>query len=395
VKDLSVAVAGAGIGGLTAALALARSGQRVTLVERRTGFTEPGAGLQLSPNASRLLLDLGLGASLRRVVGEPARVIVRALGTGKAVGSVALGPFMRERFGAPYWVAQRTDLQTILLDAVRSDPAIRLVVGRTVEGAIGDADGVSLRLTTSCGNEEILRTDLAVGADGLWSRLRGAAGDTRTPSFRGYVAWRATIDRADAPPELAGNETGLWLCQSGHVVHYPIAGGRLLNVVAIERRDRPVDGWSEPGRSEDLLARFSAAAPLLRNLLERPSSWLLWSLYDLPAQAMARERIALLGDAAHPILPFLAQGAALAIEDAAALAGALTRESTIPSALGAYEAERLPRVRRVQRQARRNGRIYHAGRLAAFARDRVMRHLGPEGLTERYAWLYGWRESAI
>jgi salicylate hydroxylase len=224
----------------------------------------------------------------------------------------------------------------------------------------------------------------------VWSRLRAALGDGRSPAFRGHVAWRATIDRAAAPPELAGNETGLWLGSAGHVVHYPIAGGRLLNVVAIERRNRPVEGWSEPGAREDLLGRFAGAAPLLRALLGTPASWLLWSLHDLPARGMARGRIALLGDAAHPVLPFLAQGAALAIEDAAALAGALAGGETVPSALRAYEAERLPRAGRVQAQARRNGRIYHAGPLVAFARDRVMRHLGPEGLTERYAWLYGW-----
>jgi salicylate hydroxylase len=393
-KDLSVAIAGAGIGGLTAALALARSGRRVTVVERRTGFAELGAGLQLSPNATRLLLDLGLGPALRRIVGEPDRVVVRSLRTGRPIGDIALGAFMRERLGAPYWVVQRADLQTVLLDAVRSDPAIRLVVGRTVEGAVEAADGVSLRLTTARGGEETLTTDLAVGADGVWSRLRAAIGDGRVPAFRGHVAWRATIDRAAAPAELAGNETGLWLGPAGHVVHYPIAGGRFLNIVAIERRDRPVEGWSEPGAREDLLGRFAGAAPLLRTLLGTPASWLLWSLYDLPARTMTRGRIALLGDAAHPVLPFLAQGAALAIEDAAALAGALARADTVPGALRAYEAARLPRVRTVPAHARRNGRHYHAGSLMAFARDRVMRHLGAEGMTERYAWLYGWRGGA-
>jgi salicylate hydroxylase len=393
VRDLSVAVAGAGIGGLAAALTLARSGQRVTVVERRTGFTELGAGLQLSPNASRLLVDLGLGPALRRMAGEPDRVVVRSLRSGRMIGAVALGSFMRERFGAPYWVVQRSDLQTVLLDAVRSEPAIRLAVGREVEGARDGADGVSLRLGTSRG-EETLATDLAVGADGVWSKLRASLGDTRAPAFRGAVAWRATMERAEAPPELSGNETGLWLGPAGHVVHYPIAGGRLLNVVAIERRDRPVEGWSAPGRREDLLARLAGAAPLLRALLEKPPAWLLWSLYDLPARTMARGRIALIGDAAHPILPFLAQGAALAVEDAAMLAGALSRFASVPEALKAYEAYRLPRAREVQRQARRNGRIYHAGSLVAFARDRVMRHLGPEGMTERYAWLYGWRGGA-
>ncbi len=390
-KALSIAVAGAGIGGLTAALALARSGHQVTLVERRTGFAEVGAGLQLSPNASRLLLDWGLGPALRRVASEPARVVVRSVRSGAGIGAFALGPSMRERYGAPYWVVQRSDLQTILLDAVRSDPAIRFAMGRTVEAVNEAEDGVHLRLVTSRLSEETLQVDLVVGADGLWSKVRASTGDLRSPVFRNFVAWRATIDRAEAPPDLAGNETGLWLGNAGHVVHYPIAGGSRLNIVVIERGGRPVDGWSAPGHRDDLLRGFAGAAPLLRDLLAKPPSWLLWSLYDLPARSMAKGRIALLGDAAHPVLPFLAQGAALAIEDAAALSKALVRGETLADALKAYELERLPRARRVQSQASRNGRIYHAGGLIAFARDRVMRHLGAERLTERYEWLYGWR----
>ncbi len=390
-KALSIAVVGAGIGGLTAALALARSGHRVALVERRTGFTELGAGLQLSPNASRLLLGWGLGPALRRVASEPARVVVRSVRSGAEIGAIALGPSMRERYGAPYWVVQRSDLQTILLDAVRSDPAIRFAMGRTVEAVTEVEDGLRLRLVTSRGSEETLQADLVVGADGLWSRVRASTGDLRAPAFRNFVACRATVDRAEAPPDLAGNETGLWLGATGHVVHYPIAGGTRLNIVAIERRATPVDGWSAPGHREDLMRHFAGAAPLLRDLLAAPPSWHLWSLYDLPARSMVKGRVALLGDAAHPVLPFLAQGAALAIEDAAALSKALARGEALADALGAYELERLARARRVQSQASRNGRIYHAGGLIAFARNRVMRHLGAERLAARYEWLYGWR----
>jgi salicylate hydroxylase len=298
---------------------------------------------------------------------------------------------VRERYGAPYWVVQRSDLQTILLDAVRSDPAIRFAMGRTVEAVTEADDGLLLRLVTSRGSEETLQVDLVVGADGLWSKVRESTGDLRSPAFRNFVAWRATVDRAEAPPDLAGNETGLWLGTTGHVVHYPIAGGTRLNIVAVERRATPVDGWSAPGSRDDLLRRFAGAAPLLRDLLAAPPSWLLWSLYDLPVRTMAKGRIALLGDAAHPVLPFLAQGAALAIEDAAALGKALARGETLNDALAAYEQERLARARWVQRQASRNGRIYHAGGLIAFARNRVMRHLGAERLTQRYEWLYGWR----
>ncbi|MCB5176631.1 FAD-dependent oxidoreductase [Microvirga lenta] len=394
-SGLSIAVVGAGIGGLTAALVLARQGHAVTLIERRPGFSEVGAGLQLSPNASRVLVDLGLGPALRRVVTEPQRVVVRDVKSGREIGQVALGPFMRERFGAPYWVAHRADLQTILLDAVRSLPSIRLVMGRMVEDVREDAGRPTLTTVTAKGARETGAFDLVVGADGIWSKVRRALGDGKPPTFRGYVAWRTTLERAKAPAALAGDETGLWLGPRSHVVHYPIAGGKLINVVAIQRTADPVEGWADPGDGRDLLAGYASAAPALRQLLAQPDQWLRWSLFDHPVQRLAAGRIALLGDAGHPVLPFLAQGAALAIEDAAALAARLdqTPESP-PQALARYEADRLERAQRVQKAARQNGRVYHARGPIAFGRNLVMRRLGPQGMTERYSWLYGYRPPA-
>lgn len=393
--ELSIAVVGAGIGGLTAALALARRGHAVTIVERRTGFSEVGAGLQLSPNASRILMELGLGAALRRAVTEPKRVVVREIRSGREIGQIALSPFMRERFGAPYWVIHRADLQTILLDAVRSQAGIRLLMGRTAEAVEDKGECASLTFVSGSGVHETASFDAVIGADGVWSKTRQALGDVRTPAYRGYVAWRATLDRGRAPSALAGDETGLWLGPRGHVVHYPIAMGRLINIVAIEKSPEPVEGWAAPGEASVIRARYEAAAPALRSLLEGPSEWLRWSLFDHPARFLAKGRLALLGDAAHPVLPFLAQGAALAIEEAASLAALLEPDAgTVPAALAHYGRQRLDRVRKVQKAARQNGRVYHAGSLAAFFRNRVMGHLGPEGMTERYAWLYGFRPPA-
>ena len=386
----SAIVAGAGIGGLTAALALSRRGWRVTLLERRTGFLEVGAGIQISPNASRVLNELGLGSALRRAATEPKRVVVRALDSGRMVGEVALGAFMRERFGAPYYVIHRAELQTLLLDAARAEPAVALLMGRAVTD-VHEMPHAARVTIDKAGADEALEADLVVGADGLWSTLRGTLADGRPPQYQGFAAWRATMSRGEAPAELAGDETGLWLGRAGHVVHYPVAGGRLLNIVAVERRPDPVEGWAAPGDRDELLRAFGDAALPLRTLLSGPRQWLLRSLLDLPASGMAKGRLALLGDAAHPVLPFLAQGGALAIEDAAVLAASLAAAGGVPEALTRYERARLRRARRVQAAARRNGAAYHAGGLTAFIRDRIMRLLGAQGMAERYAWVYGWR----
>ncbi|HYF55786.1 MAG TPA: FAD-dependent monooxygenase [Salinarimonas sp.] len=386
-------VVGGGIGGLTAALCLSRIGLPTTLLERRTGFQETGAGLQLSPNASRVLIDLGLGAPLRRAGFEPPAVVVRNARSGRVVGGVALGAFMRERFGAPYLVIRRADLHTILLDAVRASPNLRLLVGRSLE-AVTPGERPLARIRTAAGALEEIEADLLVGADGVRSGVRAALGDRRAPAYRGHVAWRATLPREAVPRDLAGDETGLWLGPGGHVVHYPIAGGQLVNVVAVERRREPVEGWSAPGDPALIQALHARSAEPLRGLIAAPREWLLWPLLDLPAQVMARGALALVGDAAHPVLPFLAQGAALAVEDAATLAACLKAGDTIPEALRAYEAARLPRARRVQDAARRNGHIYHAPAPIALVRDLVMSRRSPQAMTGAYDWLYGWRPPA-
>uniref|UniRef100_UPI002C31C09A FAD-dependent monooxygenase n=1 Tax=Enterovirga sp. TaxID=2026350 RepID=UPI002C31C09A len=184
---------------------------------------------------------------------------------------------------------------------------------------------------------------------------------------------------------------GLWLGRGGNVVLYPVAAARALNLVVVARRRMPEEGWSREADPGEIARALADAEPNLRQLAAGAPGWSAWSLFEHSARILARGRIALAGDAGHPVLPFLAQGGALAIEDAAQLAALLGEDAAqVPAALRAYETARLPRVRRVQEAAARNGRAYHAGGLVALARDAVMRRLGPEGMRERHAWLYGW-----
>jgi salicylate hydroxylase len=391
-----VIVVGAGIGGLTAALLLARAGWPVTLIERRVALDEEGAGLQLSPNASRILIGMGLGDTLERQAGSPERIRIRRGADGGEIASITLGSRALERYGAPYVVAHRADLAALLLDAVKAHTRIRLVLGG--EAGAAREQGGRLAVTVGCEESDTIEGAAVIAASGLWSMFR--FGQPATPRFSGYAAWRALIPAEAAPPSARADEVALWLTPSAHLVHYPIRRGEAVNIVAVLPDQRPSEGWSRPGDTQVIARAIGGWASPARDLIAAASSWQCWSLFDRPPSSVwGTGRVTLLGDAAHPMLPFLAQGAAMAIEDAAVLATKLKPSmgdapATIEAALRSYEQARRPRTARVQRQARRNAIFYHAPRPLGFARDIALSAMSGERLLARYDWLYHWQAGA-
>ncbi len=388
-----IVIAGAGIGGLSAALALAQRGFRITLLDQAERLEETGAGIQLSPNATRVLFSLGLKERIKACAVAPAAVEIKTA-LGNTLASIPLGATAAERYGAPYWVAHRGDLQAALLQAVSEHSDIALRLGTRVEDFITHPNGISVAARRGAVAAD--ETGIAlVGADGLWSALRERLGNRATPAFRGRTAWRALLPAERAAPEFREAIVHLWLGRKAHVVHYPVRADALINVVAIVDDEWAEPGWSQEGSRREILSRFAPGdwSEAARALLALPERWQKWALYDLPPlRRWGDGPVTLLGDAAHPMLPFLAQGAAMAIEDAAVLAECLARLPNDPAAaMRQYEAARRNRTARVQRSARRNGSLYHLGGAAASARDLLLRAISGNMLLRSYDWLYDWR----
>ncbi|MCX7322216.1 MAG: FAD-dependent monooxygenase [Hyphomicrobiales bacterium] len=382
----TIVIAGAGIGGLTAALALAARGFRVTIFEKAERLEEAGAGLQLAPNASRILVGLGLAPALAPHVVTPDSVSIRTARSGGEVIRVSLAASARP--DAPYWLVHRADLQGALQAAVQSHPAIELRLATPVPDARAGRDGLVIGDTEA---------GALIGADGAWSKVRAAAFPDIQPQFSGLIAWRGTCDAASLPQSLRPTGVQLWMGPQAHLVIYPMSAGQRINLVAIVGGAPLPPGSNAPGAGDELDALFSRARwpSSARDTIAAVNQWSRWPLYTIPdGGAWHSGRVALLGDAAHAMLPFAAQGAAMAIEDAAVLAQSLctTRDDRgIPAALAHYAALRMPRVTRVQRIARQQGRIYHLHGPMALARDSAMRLLGPQRLTARQDWIYDWK----
>jgi len=389
-----VIVAGGGIAGLTAAIAMARAGLRATVLEQAAKLEEAGAGIQLAPNATRILIDIGLGERLRPLVMAPQAIRVMAGGSGRQIVRIPLGPAVERRYGAPYWTIHRGDLQSALAAQAQAESDVTLRLGMRVEDFAAHGHGITVlaRGATRVIDE---RGIALIGADGIWSTVGAQLRGYRPPRFARRTAWRTLVPAAAVPEEFREPVVHLWLGLDAHLVHYPVKGGRLINIVAIVHDDFNKRGWSAAGEPREILRHFGRWAwnERARALIALPERWLKWALYHRRHPFTGGSgRVTLIGDAAHPTLPFLAQGAGMAIEDAGLLAGILGRYFDDPAdALRGYEGHRRRRTDRVQAMSRKQGRIYAMSGPEALARNIAMRAMGGERLLARQDWLYSWR----
>ncbi len=404
---LHVVISGAGIGGLTAALSLARDGARVTLLERAPIFEEVGAGLQLSPNATNILHDLGVLDRLRPWTLAPEALRIRRARDGADLVRMPLGPLADARWGAPHLVIHRADLQRVLVAACASLPLITLKTDCEVLGFAsvteGDQSSVQVGLREA-GKHTRVDGDVLIAADGLRSTLRErlGLGLSDTPVYSGRTAWRALVPAAQAPAFALRVETNLWLGARAHLVHYPVRAGDLVNIVAVIedpwRGEESVDIWRDPKDADPkyLKRSFGGWAQEARDLLDAAAQWRRWPLFERRfAPRWSLDNVVMMGDAAHPVLPFLAQGAGLAIEDAEAIGRAFrTHGRNVSAAIKMYENERIPRAGDIALASRRQASIYHMSGPMAFARDAFMRRVTPDGMLRRVDWIYGYRKGA-
>jgi len=381
-------IAGGGIAGLATALALAAIGRPSRIIERRREFSESGAGIQISPNGVRVLQQLGVADSLAPFAGVPEAIVVRHGASGRVLQRLPLGRWIAARHGAPYWVAHRRDLQAALLAACRASRLIEITTGTSLESFAETEGGVDVR----CADGVTLQAPALIGADGVFSAVRDVIAPGHAPVFSGRTAARTVIAANDVPAGIDKTSTGVWLAPGAHVVHYPVRAGREIALVVVREETWHEQQWSAPVQAEAVAASVAPFAPELRSLVAHGTDWRRWALFECqPLQRWSKGSACVIGDAAHPTLPFFAQGGVMALEDAVTLAAAVKSACSISSAFARLGEQRGPRTTRIVETARRNGRIFHLSGPMALARDLALRAMTGERVMGRYDWVYGWR----
>lgn len=401
-RSRQVIIAGAGIAGLTAALAFAVRGYPVQVFERAHRLDEVGAGLQLSPNATRILDRLGVLPGLRNAAVRPDAVIMRDATSLAELGRVPLGAAAEWRWKAPYLTCHRADLQGALLAHVRREPGIKLSTGATVRDVSPHTLGVNVSIEAA-GRMNQLTGMMLVAADGVWSQLRHLVGGEQKSRFAGQVAWRRTV-RAESAAGRALAQIGVggavtaFLAPGFHMITYPVKNGSALNIVAFTSGKPLVENWAVASDTTPLRNAMRRTAPALLQLANDEGEWTAWPLHTVRQDRpwTSPSGIALIGDAAHAMTPYAAQGAAMAIEDAETLAGhVLARPDSLAAALAGWEKERRQRIERVARRGRLNKVAWHAAGPVAGVRNFILRSRKPEKLATDLDWLYGWTPPAI
>ena len=372
---MNVLIAGGGIGGLTTALCLAKGGHKVSVFEQARGFGkfgEVGAGLQLSPNCTRVLHALGLEQPLLRSAFLPEGTQFKQWDNGMLIGESALGTSAVERYGYPYYHMHRQDLMRVLVEAVEEDSTIELHTDVQLQGFTQNDEFVSLN-----SGDSSYQGDLLIGADGIHSVIRVGLWGEAKPRFTGNIAWRALVPAERLPKGLIRPMSTVWCGPGKHFVHYYVRSGELVNCVCVvEKKGWEVESWTESGDYNELKSDFADWHSDIQQLIDHADreSLFKWALFDRPPMPRwGKGRVTLLGDACHPTLPFMAQGAAMAIEDAAVLAGCLSVEQDMPVALARYEDLRRDRTAGIQKGSRRNATVFHLSGVQAWFRNRALK----------------------
>jgi len=387
-------IVGGGIGGLAAALACGQAGARTQVLERAAIFLEAGAGIQMGPNVTRTLHAWGLAEDLKKIGFTPQRLEAKDTQTGQVIGSLRLGPRSLNAYGAPYVTVHRADLHRVLLQKIISSGLAELRLDSEVQAVQQNADGIQISGTNLPASlTEFSKSAAMVGADGLWSKIRQFVVPPTAPRVTGLLAYRALVPMQSVPEKLRLQDVNVWVGPRVHAVLYPVKCGEYLNLVVVVQGPLPasLDDWDHAGNKQDLEAAMGPIHADLREMLAAVPAWRLWPLCDRPPiqgpHEMAKGRIALLGDSAHPMRPFLAQGAGMAIEDAAELARSWARaDLQIEDRLQMYAQARWARNAQVQQRSIRNGQIFHLQGPLRWGRNVAMKVMG-ESLMD-VPWLY-------